>query len=631
VSRLGPALALLLLLACPAGAQGLRGAFSPGDLSTPHLDDAGEPLACEECHAAGDFVQADRCLTCHEEIAALRERPTTFHGRQTAVCATCHAEHRGRDAQLVTFDHDAFDHDLTGFALAMGHADLRCSACHEPGTWLGAKQTCAECHDAPHGERLLRPELTSDCADCHDVTRFSLGEAAKSFDHGDPAHTRFPIADRHAELKCSACHPDARFAPTDHADCASCHEDPHRRADGACADCHAGSVDWTVDRLAHARLGFALRGLHASAPCTSCHTGPSTLDLVPHAACGTCHEDPHAGAFGDRDCGACHDTQAPAFAPRDFDHQAAWPLLGAHGAASCDGCHGLPEDRTWTGIATDTCGSCHQDQGHGERFADDCASCHDERSWTETHDFDADTHALTGFTLEGGHRVECASCHTEGTRPPPDPTCTSCHEDPHAARFPVTTCLDCHPVDAPWRGGVTFDHGTTDFALTGGHEGQRCRSCHDGLGFQQTKTACRDCHAGAAPRHHFPQACDRCHTVVSWPGAVLDATAHASLGFVLEGRHAHAACADCHPDGDDASPLCHSCHAGDDPHRNQLGDDCASCHRPTAWERSRFRHSQVGWPLRSEHALAECDDCHAAGFVGTPRDCDACHVGATWP
>ena len=63
-----------------------------------------------------------------------RPRPD-FHGRgagiATSTCRSCHAEHLGRQADIVGLDREAFDHRVTDFPLLGGHLGATCEACHE--------------------------------------------------------------------------------------------------------------------------------------------------------------------------------------------------------------------------------------------------------------------------------------------------------------------------------------------------------------------------------------------------------------------------------------------------------------------------------------------------------------------
>jgi hypothetical protein len=80
-----------------------------------------------------------------------------------------------------------------------------------------------------------------------------------------------------------------------------------------------------------------------------------------------------------------------------------------------------------------------------------------------------------------------------------------------------------------------------------------------------------------------------------------------------------------------APTQCASCHATDDPHKNLLGRSCDDCHSETSWLRTSFHHSETGWPLKGAHRLADCVDCHATAYAGTPTDCWRCHEAAAPP
>ena len=64
-------------------------------------------------------------------IATKRYGPTSYrdeglHGISKAIkgveCKHCHTEHKGRDADIVRFDKEVFDHKDTDFNLKDGHA-----------------------------------------------------------------------------------------------------------------------------------------------------------------------------------------------------------------------------------------------------------------------------------------------------------------------------------------------------------------------------------------------------------------------------------------------------------------------------------------------------------------------------
>jgi hypothetical protein len=140
------------------------------------------------------------------------------------------------------------------------------------------------------------------------------------------------------------------------------------------------------------------------------------------------------------------------------------------------------------------------------------------------------------------------------------------------------------------------------------------------------------------PHGKFRADCQLCHRAEAWtparPGRSFD---HGKLsGFPLTGAHAAAACRQCHASldfGGTAGTRCATCH--EDPHRGELGMDCARCHTPRTFiERSRMirAHALTHFPLTGAHAGLDCETCHpmaAQGqlrFVGTPSDCEGCHM-----
>ena len=283
----------------------------------------------------------------------------------------------------------------------------------------------------------------------------------------------------------------------------------------------------------------------------------------------------------------------------------------------------------------DDCSSCHDDV-HEDRFAPDaCSSCHADANWL-VDEFD---HDRTDYPLTGAHApVECDECHGEvKVEPVAFDSCADCHaeQDPHEGKTDRDACGACH-VTADWA-TVTFDHAQqTEFALEGAHSAAACSACHApgprseaaSLPFEGLEQACDSCHEEERPKAHFAGDCGECHSAESWTVATLGALGHDVTGFVLRGEHRDLPCEDCHATTDSntaAAPGCISCHAADDAHRNLLGDSCEDCHRESDWLRTRFRHDLVGWPLRGEHRLAACVDCHATGYAGAPTECVRCH------
>ena len=140
------------------------------------------------------------------------------------------------------------------------------------------------------------------------------------------------------------------------------------------------------------------------------------------------------------------------------------------------------------------------------------------------------------------------------------------------------------------------------------------------------------------PHGRFKGACDPCHRPEGWkPARISTKFDHAKFGFPLVGAHAAASCLVCHRSLDftATSLLCASCH--DDPHRSEMGTDCARCHSARSFvDRGPMvrAHQLTRFPLTGSHAAIDCEGCHrpaAQGqlqFVNTQTECRACHMDA---
>ena len=147
---------------------------------------------------------------------------------------------------------------------------------------------------------------------------------------------------------------------------------------------------------------------------------------------------------------------------------------------SCANCHDRSNVRTQTSLCLD----CHkeiaadvlQHQGYHGRMANaaagECHACHTEHKGRRADimqlnraQFD---HSLTDFALDGAHlELNCENCHKTAVAWRKAPaTCVGCHkaDDAHHGQF-AQSCGECHS-SASWSGGK-FDHGKTDFKLTG--------------------------------------------------------------------------------------------------------------------------------------------------------------------
>lgn len=518
--------------------------FSPGELSKAHQQLEGM-TNCLQCHESGNEISGNKCLTCHQEVKALRDGRHGFHfSVASKQCIACHKEHLGRTAQTVVFDKNTFDHIQTGFSRTGKHASADCASCHtkkfvkEPkvlsiiaktgrDTYLGLSRACVACHEDRHDGKMGK-----ECQSCHDAKAWS---PAINFDH---AKTTFVLVGRHARVECSKCHDDlarkntslpVSFGAKSFEDCAPCHASPHTGnfARQACRSCHSPE-DWKSSnargKFNHDQTQFKLVGRHEIVACEKCHkTGVkssfrSSLRMA-HNACTDCHSDYHVGEFTAKFKNQCESCHTPfGFLPARFsfiEHNAGrFALKGAHAAIPCERCHTQAgRDRKSFRFADMRCEACHKDK-HGGQFAaemrtESCGACHSVDDWFPKS-FD---HAKTRFALAGKHaRISCGECHKQNQSDKAEAVrykglpleCTSCHKDVHEKQFAVrggTQCESCHQPEG-WK-MLVFNHDKQSaFALTGAHARVACRQCHKEerknqirmIRFKPVSTSCESCH-----------------------------------------------------------------------------------------------------------------------------------------
>ena len=314
----------------------------------------------------------------------------------------------------------------------------------------------------------------------------------------------------------------------------------------------------------------------------------------------------------------------------------------------CTQCH---TGNRYTGTPTQ-CSGCHlvdynkaTNPNHvAAGFPQDCSICHTAAQWQGAK---FDHSAATKFPLTGAHvQVACSQCHAGGRFAGTPAVCSGCHlaafnqtSNPNhaAAGFPQT-CEICQNTSA-WK-PATFDHGRTNFPLTGKHATTECAQCHTNNRFAGTPTQCVACHLAAYqktsnPNHTaagFPQDCSICHSTAQWPGAKFD---HSKTKFPLTGAHVPLECARCHASGVFAGlgTACVNCHlakfnATTNPNHVSAGfpSQCEICHSTAAWQPASFNHNTTQFPLTGAHTSVQCGSCHVNGVsAGTPKDCYTCH------
>lgn len=293
------------------------------------------------------------------------------------------------------------------------------------------------------------------------------------------------------------------------------------------------------------------------------------------------------------------------FSPGPLNAQASGAQLGggaklggvtSHAATGgrCQACHTAPWDRT--------------------TLADRCLACH-----TAINAELADRTSLHGALKTLREVLACRECHTEHRGPAADLT----HMDP-----------------------ATFPHNAVGYSLAGHRtlaDGRpfACADCHADKFTAFDVAICQTCHrdtgVGTMQQHvaDFGAACLTCHDGVDRYGR--EQFDHNRFAFPLSGKHAGVACAQCHFGARTVNDFlttpqpCVGCHQQDEPHRGQLGADCAACHRSDGWLPATFDHNQGGFPLTGKHAQAGCAQCHANQvYRGTPNTCVGCHQDPTY-
>jgi hypothetical protein len=223
-------------------------------------------------------------------------------------------------------------------------------------------------------------------------------------------------------------------------------------------------------------------------------------------------------------------------------------------------------------------------------FYDKCLACHKEVK--------KDVELKTGFHGKSDS-TRCETCHSE-----------------HKGR-------ESHLVQFD---SAHFDHGKTQFELTGKHQTTKCDRCHLKPKFRETPHDCFSCHL-EKDKHKgaLGKACERCHNSEAWKKISFD---HSRTRFPLEGKHAPVACEKCHAsDNFKATPTaCIGCHLNKDKHKGVLGKQCESCHSAKDWKAIVFDHDKTEFKLLGSHQKVECLKCHKTPQLReTPKNCVECH------
>ena len=428
------------------------------------------------------------------------------------------------------------------------------------------------------------------------------------------------------ENQCARCH--RPLETTQDVLCLECHQDIAVQIENGegthgviedvhqCAVCHLEHRGHTFDAIAdatqrfdHSRTAFSLvwhqlnyQALPTS--CGDCHVMQGDFVFNPES-CANCHgahdlawTTQHALDFG-LQCLGCHDGIDRM---ADFDHsQAALPLEGRHAALLCIECHDLREavePAEAFGNTPKDCVGCHAEPAaHAGLFGTECKDCHTPSDWaTALVDGQPFEHfSSTGFSLThhnldfSGQPLSCVGCHPSEISQFSIQDCINCHtfDDPvfiQDHRLQVgDNCLDCHDGEDRM---MNFNHDAL-FVLDGVHAETACQDCHD-AGYQDTSSACVDCHA--EPEIHagfFGLECQNCHTSTAWSPALLK-----NHSFPIDhGRDNPETCQTCHPTVF-TEYTCYGCHE----------------HQP---DEIANKHLEEGISMDE---LPDCTRCHPSGL-----------------
>jgi hypothetical protein len=623
-------------------------------LNGAHADIAND---CASCHD-GDYNNTPNdCAGCHTDDFNNTTNPGHEALQFSTDCKTCHTENEWVPS--------TFDHDGQYFPIFSGKHEGewdQCIDCHSNPSDFSIF-TCINCHTNPQTDNEhdgVNNYSYNDeaCLACHPT-----GDADFVFDHNS---TAFPLTGGHTTTECVQCHTTGY--PGTPTDCAFCHTGNFNQTGNPdhnalafptdCASCHTTEPGWNPASFANHNSFYALNGAHATIAndCAVCHNGD--YNDTPND-CAGCHTDDfinttnpnHTQLQFSTDCTSCHSENA--WQPATFDHDGQYfPIYsGKHAGewSECIDCH-----TNASNYSVFTCITCHTnpetDNQHngvnGYSFdSPACLACHPTGDADLVFD-----HNSTAFQLTGAHTTtECLDCHASGYVGTPA-ECASCH----TANFEQTTnpghtvlgfstdCVSCHTTEPEWNPAAFADHNNS-YALNGTHAtiANDCAACHNG-NYNSTPNTCDGCHTEnynqtTNPNHaalQFSTDCTSCHNEDAWTPSTFD---HDGQYFPINsGKHEGewSECVDCHTNPSNYSVFtCITCHANpetDNQHNGVNGYSfdspaCLACH-PTGDADLVFDHNSTAFPLTGSHTTAECLDCHASGYVGTPAECASCHT-----
>ena len=391
---------------------------------------------CRSCHKKDKkYREAEKkCSSCHDKKNPHKEakaKKDTF-----AKCNGCHKE---SNWHTIKFEHNK----NTKFKLTGAHEKALCQSCHINEKYLKTPKLCVSCHkldDVHDGDNGKK------CSKCHTTKKWGK----ISFNHD--RDTSFKLRNKHKKVSCSTCHKEARVTKKTKKNkkkkarkCHSCHsyDDSHDGRFGSkCNECHSDNK-WNKPKFKHNKdTDFKIRGKHKKVSCNQCHTSKIKNKEL-KTTCVSCHklDDKHKGTLGKK-CSSCHSEQSWEKKVK-FDHDITkFPLIGMHGAISCNECH---SDSNYKKMKK-KCVSCHTtDDVHKGQLGENCNKCHTPNEWGV---WVFDHRKQTKFKITGAHqKVHCHTCHRNKIKKIKSTPreCKSCHsiDDIHNGQFGAR-CNDCH-------------------------------------------------------------------------------------------------------------------------------------------------------------------------------------------
>jgi hypothetical protein len=631
----------------PARAQGFF-QQSPGPLTKSHTSLEGQSN-CDECHTKGKELSNEKCLTCHDhqDMAARIRAGKGFHVSDIVAgkaCWLCHSEHKGLGHDVMGWAsigrEERFDHRWAGWPLTGAHAQVKCDKCHlrknKAGIriHLAEKSACIDCHakDDPH---KIRNHSQARCDRCHTTQKWKTVKSPMDFDHD--RDTKYPLEAKHRNVECVKCHEKNLYSLGGSFDCVRCHskENPHGGMlfnEKRCADCHDADVEWKkIDFDHNRRTKFDLDGAHVKVACYGCHK--KNQEKKPERVCTACHEDVHKARFKELpSCETCHSTVDWSKTSR-FDHKdkANWALTGKHAVVLCRKCHRGESPAAFEKFQPKTpCMGCHAHTNvHKKQFRNDqCLSCHKMPGVKQSKEAAVDKFhgPASSFPLDGGHRgVACVKCHPSENdfSSAPKQCGPQCHKDELHKGSLGPDCQRCHE-GGRWP-AVDFSHNDdASWKLEGEHVRVACISCHPQRKFKPTPKVCAECHReDDVHKGALGNKCEACHV----PSAKSTFNHNTQSRFKLEGKHAKATCAQCHPDVRfKPRPVeCVGCHV--DVHEGRYGKRCEQCHNVTNFKTVTSMHDVGNFSLGGAHDRVPCETCHkdSRPLRGTGELCVTCH------